>query len=446
MAFSERVALRTRQGLAGLWLVIILSLLNDPFTPTLTRPDSPIPLFAENPGDCVAVQDHCVHGLSHALGSPVYWGILLPVLIAVIFLFGHEFWRRVCPLSFFSQFARNLGMVRRRQPWKTTGAVSAARAAKVRPDSFVARHHLQIQFGLFYLALCARILFVNSSRLALALFLFSFILGAVVVGFLYDGKTWCQYFCPVAPVEEFYTGPRGLFASQAHRPSTPAVKVTQSMCRTLAVDEAAEKSACVACKTNCIDIDAEKTYWTGLMEPRRQQLTYGYAGLVIGYFLYYYLYSGNWQYYLSGIWTYEPHTLARALSPGLYLGGVALGIPKLLAVPLVLGGVTLVVYHTCMFLEKAVGGALERRGTPLAPWLLRHRGFTLTTFLIFNLFFVFAGYNFRQQLPAPLPTYVPVALGVLSALWLHRTWHRTGDSYSQEVMDIKRNRRATSGR
>ena len=52
---SERVALRTRQGLAGLWLVIIPSLLNDPFTPTLTRPGSPLPLFAEKPGDCVAV-------------------------------------------------------------------------------------------------------------------------------------------------------------------------------------------------------------------------------------------------------------------------------------------------------------------------------------------------------------------------------------------------------
>jgi len=441
MAFSERVALRTRQGLAGLWLVIILSLFHDPFTPALTVPDSPLPLFATRPGACVTVQHHCVSDGVHALGTTLYWGILLPLLIAVIFLFGHEFWRRVCPLSFFSQFARSLGMVRRRRPWQSTGSVSAARPAKVRPDSFLARHHLQLQFGLFYLALCARILFVNSSRLALAVFLLSFIAGAVLVGFLYDGKTWCQYFCPVAPAEEFFTGPRGLFASQAHQPRDPSLKISQSMCRTLASDTAPEKSACVACKANCIDIDAEKTYWAGLMEPRRQQLTYGYAGLVIGYFLYYYLYSGNWHYYLSGIWTYEPHALSRAFAPGLYLGGVALGLPKLLAVPLVLGGVALLVYKGGQTVEVLLGRWLQRRGTPVAPEVLRHRCFTLTTFLIFNLFFVFAGYNVRQHLPQPLPTYLPVALGVLSAFWLQRTWHRSGATYTQEVKAQKGSRR-----
>lgn len=189
MAFSERVAMRTRQTLAGLWLVIIISLFHDPLTPALSQPDSPLPLFARDPEACIRVQDHCVREVSHAIGSPMYWGILLPLLISVLFLFGHEFWRRVCPLSYFSQLARNFDMVRRRQPWKKSGSVSASRPAKVRPDSFVAKHHLHIQFGLFYLALVARILFVNSSRLALGLFLLSFIVGAILVGFLYDGKS-----------------------------------------------------------------------------------------------------------------------------------------------------------------------------------------------------------------------------------------------------------------
>ena len=46
MAFSEVQALRVRQGLAGLWLVIILSLFRDPLTPALTGPDSPFPALA----------------------------------------------------------------------------------------------------------------------------------------------------------------------------------------------------------------------------------------------------------------------------------------------------------------------------------------------------------------------------------------------------------------
>jgi hypothetical protein len=91
----------------------------------------------------------------------------------------------------------------------------------------------------------------------------------------------------VAPVEEFYTGSRGLLGSQAHLPRHPRVRVSQSMCRTLPVNGKAEKSACVGCKLHCIDIDAEKTYWQGLMQPRRQRLSYGYAGLVISYFGYY---------------------------------------------------------------------------------------------------------------------------------------------------------------
>ncbi|HYP03649.1 MAG TPA: 4Fe-4S binding protein, partial [Cyanobium sp.] len=279
MTFSEATALRARQGMAGLWLAIIASLFHDPITPEWTGTDSPFRPLAEEATRCVQVQDHCLHSSNYPLGAPLHWGLLLPVLIAVIFLFGHELWRRVCPLSFFSQLGRRFG-----------------RGGKIRSDSFLARHHFEIQFGLFYLALCCRILFVNADRLCLAVFLLAFILAAFVVGMLFEGKSWCQYFCPVAPVEEFYTGPRGLLGSQAHGPRHRRARVSQSMCRTLPAKGLEEKSACVGCKLHCIDIDAEKTYWQGLMQPRRQRLSYGYAGLVISYFGYYYLYAGNWWY------------------------------------------------------------------------------------------------------------------------------------------------------
>ncbi|MGQ9837423.1 MAG: hypothetical protein ACUVRV_05540 [Cyanobacteriota bacterium] len=39
-------------------------------------------------------------------------------------------------------------------------------------------------------------------------------------------------------------------------------------------------------------------------------MDYNYVGLVVGYFVYYYLYAGNCEYYLSGIWAYQPRGLS----------------------------------------------------------------------------------------------------------------------------------------
>lgn len=444
MQFPEVSALRTRQMLAGLWLVILVSLFHDPWSPVITAPDSPVGPLAAEAHHCVAVQNHCAHSHSYPIGAPVFWGLLLPLLIAVLFLFGHEFWRRICPLSFFSQLGRSLDRLRRRRPWSRSGTVPAqVRAPKVTPDSWLGRHHLSLQFGLFYVALCGRILFVNSHRLSLALFMLAFIVAAAVVGFLYDGKSWCQYVCPVAPVEAFYTGPRGLFGSKAHVKRDPAVKVSQSMCRTVASPGAPEKSACVACKANCIDIDAEKTYWLSLMQPDRQRLYYGYAGLVVAYFAYYFLYAGNWAYYFSGLWSHEADQHAHLLDSGFAVGlglvvaGHTLILPKLLAVPLVLGGGALGGYALGRLGEALLARRLRAGDEPLSREMLRHRCFTLTTFAIFNFFFVFGGYNLRALLPAPLAAYIPVALSALSALWLYRTWHRHPDAYSREVIEQK---------
>lgn len=70
-------------------------------------------------------------------------------------------------------------------------------------------------------------------------------------------------------------------------------------------------------------------------------LRYGDVGLVVGYFCYYYLYAGNWDYYCSEAWLRQPDQLASLLSPGLYIWGV--NTPKLFAVPLVLGVSTTIV-------------------------------------------------------------------------------------------------------
>ena len=103
--------------------------------------------------------------------------------------------------------------------------------------------------------------------------------------YLYAGKSWCQYFCPMAIVQTVYTGPRSLLGSQNHL--QPKAAVTQSMCRMVDPKTGKEQSACVSCKAPCIDVDAEKTYWAELNKPGRRLVQYGYLGMVIAFYLYY---------------------------------------------------------------------------------------------------------------------------------------------------------------
>src|SRR5262249_15131968 len=102
------------------------------------------------------------------------------------------------------------------------------RALALLPETWLRRNHHYFQFGFLTLGICGRILFYNSNRIALV-GIFAFILGfALVIGLLYGGKTWCNYFCPISVIQNIYTGPGGLLDSKAHLTLTP---VSQSMCR-----------------------------------------------------------------------------------------------------------------------------------------------------------------------------------------------------------------------
>jgi hypothetical protein len=300
---------------------------------------------------------------------------------------------------------------------------------KVAKNSWLARNYLYLQFGLLFLGLCSRILFVNSDRLTLGIFFVATILAAITVGYLYGGKSWCQYFCPMAPVQKIYAEPRGLLASTAHEDDRQTI--TQSMCRSVNPEQK-EHSACVACQSTCIDVDAERSYWEGITKPEQQWLYYGYVGLVVGYFVYYYLYAGNWDYYFSGAWAHQENQLATLLSPGFYVLDRPIPIPKLVAVPLTLAAFTAAGYFLGRKLEKRYKAYQFRRQQPLSLELLRHRIFTLCTYFIFNFFFIFSGRPFIQLLPAPVQYLFTVVITALSTLWLYRTWQRNPNLYSRE--------------
>ena len=404
---SERQMHLTRWGLTIGWLVLIASLFYDPISAAWTAPQG---IFASI--DCFQFQGECRSLVPYPMGARIFWGMVLPLVILTLLILGHEAWRRICPLSFLSQFPRALG-------WQ--------RQLVIDEKSWLGRNALSFQFSLLFVGLNLRLLLVNSDRLLLGIFLTLTILAAILVGFLYDGKTWCNYFCPMAPVHLIYSEPSGLLGSKAH---TAPKSITQSMCRT--VDASGqEKSACVACKLGCIDIDAEGSYWETIHQPDRKLLYYAYVGLVIGFYGYFGLYSGNWNLLSAGVWN-ETHQWATLLSPGFFLAGRAIAIPKLIAVPLTLTLTSGLTYAIGLWAEKILKRRNKRSSHPLSVDLVQSRLFAATVFLSFNLLFFGGVAPTLGYLPVILQNLISWAAIVSSSLWLIKTWNRSAQRYARE--------------
>ncbi|MGK7916043.1 MAG: 4Fe-4S binding protein [Prochloraceae cyanobacterium] len=428
---SERQMHRLRWLITLSWLILICSLFYDPITPWLSASHnflSPLRIVREV---CIQVQGVCLEEKPYALGAPIFWGIVIPFAIFSLLVVGHEFWRRICPLSFLSQIPRALGIQRQHKLVNPKTGQTRYEIPKVQKNTWLGRNYLYLQFTLLYLGLCCRILFVNSNRLLLPIFLIGIILTAIAIGFFYRGKTWCNYFCPMSVVQKIYGQPRGLLTSKAHEAERRTI--TQSTCRTVS-QEGKEKSACVGCQTVCIDLDAEKSYWDGITRPEIQFIYYAYFGLVIGYFIYYYLYAGNWDYYLSGAWAHEEEQLSNLFKPGFYLFNQPIPIPKLVAVPLTLAVFTWGSYFLGRRLEKTYKGYLKRNNQPINQVQIRHRMFTCCTFIVFNFFFIFAGRNFIYLLPWSLQYIFDASIILLSTIWLYRTWKLSSERYTKESL------------
>lgn len=359
------------------WLLLIFSLFYDPISHHLSDPNNLVSPFrdrvislAEVPTRCVKVQGECLKETPYPMGTRIFWGMVVPSAIMIVLLFGHETWRRICPLYFLSQIPRALGL----QP-----------RLNIHQNRWLVNNHLYLQFALLFIGLNCRILFINSARVFFGCFLLFTILSAITIVFLYGGRSWCHYVCPFGVVQMIFTGPRGLLDSQAHK--TQPRSITQSMCRTVDSKTSQEKSACINCKSACLDIDAEKAYWQDLTKPGRRFVQYGYLGLVSGYLIYYYLYAGNFNYYFSGAWTHEEDQLATLLKPGFYILDKSIPIPKLVAVPLTLAFFVGMFYLIGNKSEKAFFSYLRRRNPKIDRQQVLHRVFSLFTFVAFNTFF-----------------------------------------------------------
>lgn len=440
---SEKKMHLVRWLLAIGWLTIIASLLYDPITPHLTDPNntwSPFHTNLEvfnNPETsplCVKVQDVCVPHQAdpYGMGPRIFWAMVLPIGIMILLLLGHETWRRICPLYFFSQIPRWFGIQRKRKVTNPETGSTRLELAGVDKESWLGRNYLYLQWGLFYVGLNIRILFANGTPLAMTVFLLFTIGASIVIGYLYKGRSWCQYFCPMAPIQMFYTGTRGLLGSYAH--TRPPQSITQSTCRTVDSNNN-EKSACVSCQSPCIDIDAERSYWEGIERPDQKMVFYSYFGLMYGFYFYYLVYSGSWAYYFSGAWTHEPGQLSTVFAPGVYIFGQAIPwIPKIIASPITIGLMALLSYGVCQLGENLYRAYLKRTNKVVSNAEILHRCFSVCVFISFNVFFLFGGRPNLRLVPEQYLVFINLFIVFVSSLWLYQSLTRSQELYNRESL------------
>jgi CRP-like cAMP-binding protein len=419
-----------RMVLAGGWLVLIASMFYDPFSAYLTLPASTYsPFHLNSQAAYFQFQNKCLQMHPYPLGARIFWGMVVPSSILILVVFGHETWRRICPLSFISQLPRALGIQRRRRVIDDQTQSVRSELVSISPDSWLGRNSIYCQFGLLFVGLNIRLLFANSDRFALGVYLLATIAAAIGVSYLYAGKTWCHYFCPMGAVQTIYTGTRGLMGSQAHQSPQP---ITQSMCRTIDAT-GTERSACVSCNSPCLDIDAERAYWDNIDAPGQKLLFYGYVGLVLGFFLYFPLYTGNWNYLSGPVWN-ETNQMANLFRPGFYLFDRAISIPKLFAVPLTLGGFTAASYTIGLKSERLYQKYARRVVSKVSADLIQHRGFVIATFLAFNFLFFLGVKPTLSWLGTPGQQLASGLAIIVITMWAYQSWGRSSEQYTRESL------------
>jgi len=411
----ESVMRRWRWLLLVGWLLLLASLL----IPSLSLPAGFTP-------DCVdQIADRCA--LHRQPGNRLFWGTVVPVGVLLIGVISHEFWRRLCPLSFVSQLGRSLGWQRTRP-----GKGGRREVVKVEADSWLGRHHTELQWTLLIAGLCLRLLGVNGSPLGLAALLLITLVSAVAVGWAFGGKAWCQYVCPMGPVQSVLTGLRGPFGSTAHLGANS--RITQSMCRSIAAD-GREQSVCIACKTPCIDIDAERAFWQTSRGQRGLRWAWlSYPGLVLAFF---WLMEETAEgtglavdtlgYLRSGAWAFDAGLPSRAFLPLDHLSA----LPRLLTIPLVLslaGGASVVLFGA---LETALQRLYVGQGVsePEDRALLNTR--LLATFFAVNIFFWFVD-PFQGFFGSAGGQILRSVVLTLTAITLFRSWSRDQATYKRE--------------
>ena len=319
-------------------------------------------------------------------GAALIWTIAIPVVPLLIVVVGYNRWRKLCPLAWIAAVGQFFHWIPKRKV-----------------PLWFEKNYYYFQFSLLFLAFSARLLLINFSGTFLALFLLLVAFSAFLINLFFAGKSWCNFFCPVAIVEKIYCGSNALLSQQT------------SAC-----------SSCVACKSNCPDIDLEKSYWKENSERAKEITFYAFAGLVFGFYAYYYAISGGWGYYFDGQWAYEEHAYTNIFGAGFFFMPF---IPKILAAPITLIFFSALSYYFFKQVEKII---------PKLKWArnkddktIKHIVKSIAAFSAFNIFYVFAGAPTFVYYPA-LYALFHFAVIVVSSIILWKEIFREERFYLQE--------------
>jgi hypothetical protein len=314
--------------------------------------------------------------------------VLLPSLILFIVLAGFHPWRSICPLAAFGELGRNLrrSSQRRAPPWMERG-------------------HLVIPIAILAAMLVLREVATNGDGRWIAGLLVGLALAAFATNAFFTGKTWCNFVCPVGVVERIYTDPSSL------KPSA-----VNSQC-----------FRCTACKKSCPDIDQENNYWRELRAGGRRVATYAFPGIVLAFYSYFWLRTGDWEAYFDGRWTAHRADAALVFGPGFFF---APAVPAVVAAALTIAAgafVSFVLFRT-----------IEAATARLIPDPDRHRHLLLSgaAFAAFSLFFVFAGAPTLRRIAGGTRVFAFVA-PVIAAVVLARRWGRGHDAYQRERVSAR---------
>ncbi|MBA3392357.1 MAG: cyclic nucleotide-binding domain-containing protein [Deltaproteobacteria bacterium] len=345
-----------------------------------------------------------VLGVRH--GNRLVWTVCIAALPFFWMAFGYHLWRRICPLAVMGQLGRLVG-----------------RPGTRKMGDWVSKHYLLLQLALMIIALTLRLVATNGSDVWLAGFLGVVIVAAIVTSFVYAGKTWCNFLCPVGLVEKIYT--------------EPAPAAAQS-------DLTSQCAPCVACKKHCPDIDLEQGYWKEASERPRRLAYFAWPGIVVGFYTYFFLVSGAWSYYFDGGWAYERDLPTHAFDPGFTF---APAIPRIVAAPLTLIGFGLASFIVFAVVEQLVMRPRLRRLGPdvtaevkaAARARVRHGMLAFAGLVAFNAFYLFAG----QPSLGRLPGWVVTGWGLIvvfasTAIFIRRITRReeqyVHEKFAQKIL------------
>jgi cyclic nucleotide-binding protein len=325
----------------------------------------------------------------------IIWTCAVAVLPVFIVLIGYHRWRRICPLAFWNQIMVHIG-----------------RPGTRRAPDWLEKRYYFVPVGLFTLGLWLRLVWTNGDGPSVALFWILISIVSFIFGVFFTGKTWCNYICPVSFIEKIYTEPHGLRETR----NSQCVK-------------------CTACKKACPDINQENGYWKEIELPSKRFAYFAYPGLVFGFYFYYWMQAGTWDYYFSGSWTNQPGVLQFAFLPGHDAATAGFFflplVPRALAAILTLAACALISVAIFSLLEPRVGAFMKRRDPTVDAIRVRHTMFGVAAFCAFTIFYSFAGQPTIRRFEW-LNAYTTLLVVLVATLFLVRKLTRTPQAFAEQ--------------